>query len=184
MVKAGDVIEHPVFGERIVFHYTGRETNGELLQFEDFVKPHISGPPEHIHANETEKFTVLAGELKTIINGEHGHYVAGEDFVVPAGTPHRWWNEGDVEARLLIEFRPAGRMDAFLATLFALAQNGRTNAKGLPNPLQLAVILQEFIDDNRLAKPSRGVQKAILGILSPIGHLLGYKAEYPYPKEN
>ena len=177
MVKPGDVIENPMIGERIVFHCTGRETNDDLLRFESFVEAHASGPPEHIHANETEHFRVLAGAVTTLINGEPGRYVAGKDFIVPAGTPHRWWNEGSVELHLLTEFRPAGRMDAFLATLFALAENGRTNAKGLPNLLHTAVILQEYIDDNRLAKPSRGVQKAIFSLLVPMGRLLGYKAD-------
>ena len=28
MIRAGDTIENPVTGERIVFHQTSRETNG------------------------------------------------------------------------------------------------------------------------------------------------------------
>lgn len=31
MVKAGDILEHPVTGEKIVFRKTARETGGELL---------------------------------------------------------------------------------------------------------------------------------------------------------
>ena len=51
MMKAGDVIENPLLGERIIFHRTGQETNDELLQFESYVAPHAGGPPEHIHAS-------------------------------------------------------------------------------------------------------------------------------------
>ena len=34
MIHAGDTIENPVTGERIVFHQTSRETNGEAVVFE------------------------------------------------------------------------------------------------------------------------------------------------------
>jgi hypothetical protein len=37
MIQAGDVIENPVTGERIVFHQTSRETNGEAVVIETFV---------------------------------------------------------------------------------------------------------------------------------------------------
>jgi hypothetical protein len=40
MIRAGDTIENPVTGERIVFHQTSRETNGEAVVFETFVEPH------------------------------------------------------------------------------------------------------------------------------------------------
>ena len=45
MAKQGDVIENPVTGERIVFRQTSADTNGELLQFELYLKPHGFAPP-------------------------------------------------------------------------------------------------------------------------------------------
>ena len=47
MAREGDVIENPVSGARIVFRKTARNTNGELLQFDLFFKPHLIGgaPP-------------------------------------------------------------------------------------------------------------------------------------------
>ena len=32
MAKAGDTLEHPVTGERIIFRKTAKETGGELMQ--------------------------------------------------------------------------------------------------------------------------------------------------------
>ena len=40
MIRAGDTIENPVTGERIVFHQTSRETNGEAVVFETQSPPH------------------------------------------------------------------------------------------------------------------------------------------------
>jgi hypothetical protein len=34
VAHAGEVIENPVTGERVVFRQTARDTGGELLQFE------------------------------------------------------------------------------------------------------------------------------------------------------
>ena len=39
MVKAGDVIENPMTGEKMTFLVTGRETAGELLRIDMVVRP-------------------------------------------------------------------------------------------------------------------------------------------------
>jgi hypothetical protein len=49
MAKAGDVIENPDMGTRIVFRRTAAETRGELLQFDFFVQPHKGVASEHLH---------------------------------------------------------------------------------------------------------------------------------------
>ena len=52
MIQAGDVIENPVTGERIVFHQTSRETNGEAVVIETFVQPDgsVAGGPRLAHS--------------------------------------------------------------------------------------------------------------------------------------
>ena len=42
-----------------------------------------------------------------------------------------------------------------LETMFALAADGRTNRKGMPNPLRLAVIARHHFDDVQLRVPAR-----------------------------
>ena len=44
MPKAGDVIENPIMTDRIIFRKTQRDTNGELLQFDNYHKPGGIGP--------------------------------------------------------------------------------------------------------------------------------------------
>ena len=39
MLHAGDTIENPVTGERIVFRATSVETNGEAVMIDCFVRP-------------------------------------------------------------------------------------------------------------------------------------------------
>ena len=39
MIRAGDSIHNPVTGERIVFHQTAADTDGEAVVIEAFVQP-------------------------------------------------------------------------------------------------------------------------------------------------
>jgi hypothetical protein len=49
----------------------------------------------------------------------------------------------------------------------------------MPNPLQLALIGQEFSDVIVFAKPPRAVQGVAFGILGALGRLRGYRGIYP-----
>jgi hypothetical protein len=54
----------------------------------------------------------------------------------------------------------------------------KTNAKGMPNLLQVAIFVKEFEDVLNFTKPPRAVQKVLFGILAPIARLLGYRGSY------
>ncbi len=181
MAKAGQTIENPVIGDRIVFRKTAQETNGELLELEIFAQPAAGGPPVHIHPNSEETFTVLKGSLDASVGGKAMRVGEGETLIVAAGVAHTWWNSSDSEAHVLVQFTPASRMETFLETFYGLAKDGKTNAEGVPAFLQLAVIAPTYFDVNHLAKPPLPMQKALFGILRPIGRLLGYESDYPYP---
>ena len=62
--------------------------------------------------------------------------------------------------------------------MFALAADGRTNKKGMPNPLRLAVIARAHFDTVRLPQPPAWLQRAGLALGAPLGRLLGYGATY------
>lgn len=180
MATAGDVIVNPVTGERIVFLQTANETGGQLLQADLFVQPGGFVAAEHVHPHQEERFTVHSGILRLRIRGEERDYRDGEEATVPAGTPHLWWNAGKDELRVRVELRPAGRFERFVTSFFALAQAGNTDVKGMPNLFQLAVIAREYRDVIYPTRPPRVVQKALFGLLAPVGRMLGYRADVPY----
>jgi quercetin dioxygenase-like cupin family protein len=182
MVKAGDVLEHPVTREKLVVRKTAHDTNGELFQVDMYFQPGAFVAAEHIHPLQEERFEVLTGTLRGRVAGKELSSGSGTTVVVPKGTPHVWWNSGDDELHVLVEVRPALRFESFFETFFGLAQDGRVNPKtGLPNPLQLALIMRTYRNELVLARPPRQVQALLFGVLAPIGRLLGYKGEYPYP---
>jgi hypothetical protein len=85
----------------------------------------------------------------------------------------------DRDARVRGEAIPGERFSHMVETLFGLARLGHTNAKGMPNPLQLALFAQEFSDVVVFRRPPHAVQLVIFSALAPIARWRGYRATYP-----
>jgi len=182
MVKAGDFIENPVTGETMRFVLTGRETANELLRIEMVVRPGGFVASEHVHPHQEERFHITSGRIRLRVDGEERLYAAGDSITIPAGTPHVWWNSGTDDLRVTLEFRPAGRFAEFITTFFAMAVAGKTNVRGLPRDvLQLGVTLAEYRDVIRGTTPPWAVQQALFAVMAPLGRLLGYRPDVPYP---
>jgi quercetin dioxygenase-like cupin family protein len=178
MIRAGDTIHNPVTGERLVFHQTAADTNGEAVVIETFVEPGGFVAAAHVHPSQEERFQVLRGSVGFQVGREKHVAGPGARLTVPAGTRHRFWNAGDEVAQFVCEIRPALQFESLLETMFALAADGKTNHKGMPNPLRLAVIANAHFDTVRLPFPPAAVQKLGLVLGSPLGRLLGYGAVY------
>lgn len=144
MASAGDVIESPVIGEMAVFRKTAADTNGELLQLEVFQKVGAKGPIEHYHTRQEERFEVVSGVMKAQVGGREVRLEPGETVVIPAGTPHRWWNGGQEELHIVAEIRPALQAERFFETIFGLARDGRTNGDGSPSFLQIVLFARAY----------------------------------------
>jgi quercetin dioxygenase-like cupin family protein len=178
MIHAGDAIENPVTGERLVFRKTSRETNGEAVVLEAFVKPSGFVAAAHVHPHQEERFQVLRGTVGFQLGRKKLVAGPGQRITVPAGTAHKFWNAGDDEVHFVCEVRPALQFEQLIETMFALANDGKTNRKGMPNPLRLAVIARAHFEDVRLPFPPAWMQRAGLALGSPLGRLLGYEATY------
>jgi quercetin dioxygenase-like cupin family protein len=178
MIRAGDAIENPVTGERLVFRKTSQETNGEAVVLEAFVKPSGFVAAAHVHPYQEERFQVLRGTVGFKLDRSRLIAGPGQRITVPAGTPHKFWNAGEDEAHFVSEVRPALQFEQLIETMFGLAGDGKTNRKGMPNPLRLAVIANAHFDTVRLPFPPAWMQKAGLLLGAPLGRLLGYRPTY------
>ena len=184
MFHAGDQIENPVTGERLVFHETSAETGGERVVFETIVRPGGFVAAAHVHPFQTERFEVIAGTVGMRRGKEKVELRPGDVAVVEPGTPHKFWNAGDDEVRFICTVTPALQFERLIATMFSLAADGKSNKKGMPNPIRLAVIANSHFDDVRLPLIPQSLQKLALALGSPVGKLLGFAATYdPRPGE-
>jgi quercetin dioxygenase-like cupin family protein len=178
MAYVGQVLENPVSGERIVFQKTAADTDGELLAFKLFLDPEGHVPGAHVHPEQEERFKVVKGTmrfqkgLKTVIAS------AGDTVVVSPGTMHRFANAGDELAHVLVEVRPALRMEQLLEVATSLAQEGRTNRKGMPRPLELALFVREFEREVRVPLVPAGLVRAALAPLARLAESQGLDERY------
>jgi quercetin dioxygenase-like cupin family protein len=178
MIRTGDTVENPVTGERITFLATSADTDGEAVVIETVVQPQGFVAAAHVHPFQSERFAVATGRLGLKVGDETTTLGKGEVATVEAGTPHRFWNAGGEEVRFVCEIRPALQFESLLETMFALAADGKTSRKGMPNPLRLAVIAKAHFDTVRLPFPPAWIQKAGLVLGAPFGRLLGYGPTY------
>jgi len=64
-------------------------------------------------------------------------------------------------------------------TIQGLAKAGHFNAKGLPNLLQLGVLIETTMPATYLAGPPIALQRALFVTLGWMGRIAGYKTAYP-----
>jgi len=178
MIRSGDTIHNPITGESITFHRTSADTKGEAVVIECSVKPDGFVAAAHVHPSQTERFSVIAGRLGMKVGRKKLLLERGDVAVVEQGTAHKFWNMGNEEVRFVCEMRPALQFESLLETMFALAADGKTNKKGMPNPFRLAVIARAHFDTVRLPQPPAWLQRAGLALGSPVGRLFGYAPTY------
>jgi mannose-6-phosphate isomerase-like protein (cupin superfamily) len=144
MARAGDELLNPLTGERIVFVRTAADTDGELLEMDDFWTRPGHRAPEHVHPGMQERWEIVAGMACFRIAGVERTAGPGELVVAPPGVPHRAWNPGEQPVHLRIQMRPALRWEQFVERLFALANDAHSNGSSVLDPPALLALLREF----------------------------------------
>jgi mannose-6-phosphate isomerase-like protein (cupin superfamily) len=179
MSRPGDALEIPVTGERLIFRRRAADSGGAVLSFEYFLPAGGSVQLAHVHPRQEERFEIVSGRAKIRVGRRLLRATAGESVVVPRGTVHRLWNDGDDELHVVVEFRPALRTEQGFEQLFGLGRDGKLSARGFPHPLQTAVMAKEYRDEGQFPFLPAVVQRALIAPLATIGERLGYRANDP-----
>ena len=66
-----------------------------------------------------------------------------------------------------------------IQNLFGLANDGKTDARGVPRLLPLALFSREFRREGEFIRPPRALQHILFGVLAPLARARGYKAINP-----
>ncbi len=102
---------------------SGKDTNGTLAVFEDYVHPG-AGPGLHIHHNQDETFLFEVGDFDVEIDGVRYHMKPGDVGFVPRGTKHAFKNVGTTVGRLRYIMTPAGSFEKMVPALHTLLTSG------------------------------------------------------------
>jgi quercetin dioxygenase-like cupin family protein len=183
MAQERKAVENPVTGEKIVYRKTASETNGQLLQFDYFMKPHSKGLATIAHTQPKleQRMEVLSGTM-TYSKGkskEKKTLPKGQKIVIPLNEPHSLWNEGEEELHILDEYSPPLNIQKFFETMYGLARDGKVNKNGLPNLMQLAVLASYYKDEVGAGSSSQKFLFAVSRLFVPIAKSRGYKPWYP-----
>ncbi len=176
MAYTGQTVENPVTGEHIVFKQTSADTNGELVAIDLTLPPDGHVPGTHIHPLQEEKFIVTSGRMKFRMGMKTVYAEAGETVTVPAGKIHNFANAGDEPSVCRVEIRPALKMEQLFETTVRLAEEGRTNKKGMPKPLDLALFVSEFEDEVQAPFPPASVVRTLMAPLRALARRRGRDA--------
>ncbi|WP_211233214.1 cupin domain-containing protein [Solirubrobacter soli] len=169
-----------VTGERAVVLRGDEDAPGEPMLVHLHVRPGGAVSGEHLHPAMQERFEVLNGSLATRVDGVERSLREGEAVTVAAGVWHDWWNASGAPVDVLIELTPPSpRFELAIATSFGLANAGRTNAKGVPSLLQVALLGAEFSDVIVRRHPPAFVQRLAFGVLGFVARRRGLQAIYP-----
>ena len=177
-VRVGSELVNPVTGERAVVRAMPTPENGHSLVVDLYLQPGAAVAGEHLPPALEEAFTVLSEQVGMRLNRHVVTAPLGERVVIPAGVRHDWWNAGDGEAYARVEVEPAERFLEMAHTLFGLAQDGKTNAQGMPNPLQLVLFGKEFEDVVVFTRLPHWIFNLAYVVLTPLARLLGYRGSY------
>ncbi|MGZ4332946.1 MAG: cupin domain-containing protein [Gaiellaceae bacterium] len=178
MIRAGDTLVNPLTGERLVWEITSHDTNGAYTLFDTYVEPGGSVAAAHVHPYQTEIVTVVEGRLGVRRGREKLELGPGEVALIDPGTPHKFWNAGDETLCFRAEVRPALQFESLIETMFGLAADGKTNKKGMPSPLRLAVVANHHFDVVRLPVIPQALQKLALVPGALIGRMFGFRPTY------
>ncbi len=178
-ILVGEALENPCTGERGVVVKSPWEGDDHALEADLYVQPGGAVVGEHVHEHFDERFTVKEGRIAFRLDGQESIAGPGEVAEIPRGHWHDWWNAGDEVAVARVWVSDGRRFLQMIETLFGLARDGHTNAKGMPDPLQLAMFATEFRDVLVLRRPPAVVQSALFGLLRPLARARGYRGTYP-----
>lgn len=183
MATQGQSIYNKVSTDKIVFLKTRQDTKGALLQFENYHQPNGIGPVAHCHPLQEEKFIVLNGAFTININGHAQTVKAGEEVTVPAGAMHHWQITGTEELHMITEFRPALHFEEIIETIASLAQKGKMDKAGKPDPMQMSATLNKYYGEFFLGTMPMWLQRFLFGAFGRVLRIFGYKAVLQYRQE-
>ncbi len=101
---------------------SGKDTDGDLLLFEQISLSQGKGVPLHVHPLQDEIFYVLQGEYYFQVGEDKHRLTVGDSIFLPRKVPHAW-TQISKKGKLTVILQPAGKLENFFLTVAALKHN-------------------------------------------------------------
>jgi hypothetical protein len=186
MLPVGTTIANPITGIEVTLVEV--EPSGLGFTIDYLIQPHVGRDAvAHMHIEWTEEFAILEGAARYVLDGQEQTAEAGANLIFRAGVLHLHpWNGGPDVLRVRQKTRfVAPNHQAIIdtlevyTTLYGLARDGKANRRGLPNPLQLALMLRKLqAHGGYIGGLPHLVQRLVFGSLAALGRLCGFQATY------
>ncbi len=99
-------------GDTFYTKVSTKDTDGDLYIYESS-RVKKGGPALHFHYSQDECWYVLEGEFLIKVGDALYEAKAGDTVFGPRGVPHTFAKTNEGNARLLMTFQPAGKMEEF-----------------------------------------------------------------------
>ena len=155
-------------GERLDLRRVIRD--GQMcLELKGSLPPRSEGPPLHIHYNEHEEGTVIAGTLSAELDGRQLQVEAGGTAFLPIGSAHRWWNAGDETLVFEGVAWPLVNLDLHLVAAFEILNSGPANR---PPVFYLAHLAWRHRKSHTVLFAPRWLQAVLIPAIVAVGTIL------------
>lgn len=171
-------VTNPAMGVTVTFLTTSEETGGEYVETQVSIPAGEPGPPMHFHTDFEETFTAVTGNL-FLDHADRRRIVLrpGEQVHVARNVHHRYYNDSDQDVVFHFVARPGIAYERSIRASFGLANDGRTNAKGVPrNPFELALTFE--LAGSYIAGVPLWLQRAVTRMGVALARLFGYDPEF------
>lgn len=156
-------------GERLELRRIVRD--GQLcLELKGALPPRQDGPPLHMHFQEDEIGTVIAGTLSAEVDGRVFEVAAGGTAPLPKGSAHRWWNAGDEPLVFEGVTKPLIDLDVYLEAAFDVLNAGPANR---PPMFYMAHLAWRHRKTQAVLFAPLWLQKVLVPVIVVVGTILG-----------
>jgi mannose-6-phosphate isomerase-like protein (cupin superfamily) len=154
-------------GETFEFQTSAKAGDG-IFRFRWTLAAGKKGPPEHVHEEEAETFTIVSGTLRIWIDGQPRDLTAGDSVTVAKLQRHRFLNPGKEPVVVDVSLDGPRQEDALVP--LALYCGGRRKMK-----LREMFKMIAHASEVRASRPPSRVGTAILFGLGRFIQLFGVK---------
>jgi mannose-6-phosphate isomerase-like protein (cupin superfamily) len=174
----GQEIRNPEIGERMRFVQTAADTQGALLETEQWLAPGGVVAIRHVHPEQEERFTVLSGSLRVEVGRGERILGQGETVTIAPGVAHRFSNVGETEVHFIGEVRPALRTEEMFERMAEIARREGASPGNRLGILTMAPLFFQYRREVAVPQFPLWLQRVALAVLAALARALG-RGELP-----